>query len=162
MADAHLVHGCGGISFPHFERFGGSQSRKPNSTDLVAPKTVVEEHDGVFIHNLRLGRSTTSLGEHHEHDLLTLKSSRKSRAGSNPGLLSTLENIICCPVSTPWICADAFSYERGSVDASRWIIKSYSAVGCVFRTYRHGQLVPCCHPRGETYRDILETVGISL
>ena len=141
------MHGYGRVPFPHFERFGGSQPWKPDSADLVPPKAVVEKHDCILIHGLRL-----RVVNHHRENYatvnrLTLKSSRKSRAGSNPGLLSTAENFICCPVSTPRISTDAFSYERGSVDASRWIIKSYSVVGCAFRIYCHDQLTSRWFPR---------------
>lgn len=145
MIDVHLVHGCRGVSLPHFERFGSSQLRKPDSTNLVAPEAVVEEHGGVTVDVLRSRRSATS-SERRDRDQLTLKSSRKNLAGSNPGLLSALENFICCPVSTPWTCTDAFSCERGRVGASRWTIKSYSAVGCAFRIYGHDQPVSYCPP----------------
>lgn len=156
-----MVHGCRGVPFPHFERFGSSKPRKPDSTDLVPSKAVIEEHGSIIIDVLRSEKVNYPPFERRDLDL-TLKSSRKSRAGSNPGLLSTLENLICCPVSTPGISTDAFSYERGSVDASRWMIKSYSVVGCAFRICCWGQLISHLFHRKETHRDIIETVGVSL
>lgn len=59
VRNAHLMHGCGRIPLPHFERFGSSQPWKPDPTDFIPSEAVVEEHEGVLVDGLRLGRSTT-------------------------------------------------------------------------------------------------------
>lgn len=60
VTNPHLVHGCGRITFPHFKRFGSSQPRKPDPTDLVPSKAVVEEDGGIVVHGLRLEEGSTA------------------------------------------------------------------------------------------------------
>lgn len=57
MKNAHLVHECGGVPFPHFERLGGSQPWKPDPTDLVTSEAVVEEYEGIIVDSLIEGVS---------------------------------------------------------------------------------------------------------
>ena len=161
VRNAYLVYGCGGIPFPHFERFGSSQPWKPDPADLVPSEAVVKEQDGIIVDGLRSGRSITTLRTAetwltHPQILEKEPGRIKSRSSFRCGELHLLSCFDSLDLGIR-ILVRAREFRRLKVDDKivfgGWVrVQNLLPRSAGFALFRER----------ETYRDILETIRISM